>query len=150
MKEFFAGQKRDITDFLNHMRMKKKEDLRRVHPMGADSVERILDFTSRGKMIRGGLVSLAYLLTRGDSRGDSREVPRGGVGTAGISGEGSPGNRAPSTTMASKPVDSPESPVDPPEAVVAAGAAMELFQSGFLIHDDIMDRDEMRRGAVSV
>jgi geranylgeranyl diphosphate synthase type I len=33
-----------------------------------------------------------------------------------------------------------------PEAAVAAGAAMELFQSAFLIHDDIMDRDEVRRG----
>lgn len=27
-----------------------------------------------------------------------------------------------------------------------AGAAMELFQSGLLIHDDIMDRDSLRRG----
>ncbi|MDR1626820.1 MAG: polyprenyl synthetase family protein [Spirochaetia bacterium] len=33
-----------------------------------------------------------------------------------------------------------------PDAAVAAGAAMELFQSAFLIHDDIMDRDEVRRG----
>lgn len=31
-----------------------------------------------------------------------------------------------------------------------AGAAMELFQSGLLIHDDIMDRDFLRRGAPSV
>jgi len=30
-----------------------------------------------------------------------------------------------------------------------AGAAMELFQSAFLIHDDIMDRDNMRRGKPS-
>ena len=123
MKEFFAGQKQSVTDFLTQLLMKKKEDLRRVHPMGADSVERILDFTSRGKMLRGGLVSLAYLLTRGSSR----EVLRGG-----------------------SPVDVSGSAGDPPEAVIAAGAAMELFQSGFLIHDDIMDRDEMRRGGISV
>ncbi|HOX19212.1 MAG TPA: polyprenyl synthetase family protein, partial [Spirochaetales bacterium] len=31
-------------------------------------------------------------------------------------------------------------------AVERAGAAMELFQSGLLVHDDIMDRDRTRRG----
>ncbi len=33
------------------------------------------------------------------------------------------------------------------EALLLAGAAMELFQSGLLAHDDIMDRDRVRRGA---
>ncbi|MGD9939846.1 MAG: polyprenyl synthetase family protein [Clostridia bacterium] len=33
------------------------------------------------------------------------------------------------------------------QAVARAGAAMELFQSGLLVHDDIMDRDRTRRGA---
>jgi geranylgeranyl diphosphate synthase type I len=32
----------------------------------------------------------------------------------------------------------------------ASGAAMELLQSGLLIHDDIMDRDTVRRGLKSV
>ncbi len=36
-----------------------------------------------------------------------------------------------------------------PEALVV-GAAMELLQSAFLIHDDIMDRDRLRRGMSSV
>jgi len=31
-----------------------------------------------------------------------------------------------------------------------AGAAMELFQSGLLVHDDIMDRDRIRRGAPTI
>lgn len=127
MKDFFAGQKHAITDFLTQILMKKREDLRHVHPMGADSVDRILDFTSRGKMLRGGLVSLAYLLTRGSSQPG-----------------GSKGHRS------QQDVSGPADSAILPEAVIAAGAAMELFQSGFLIHDDIMDRDEMRRGGVSV
>lgn len=32
------------------------------------------------------------------------------------------------------------------DSVVPTAAAMELFHSGFLIHDDIMDRDAVRRG----
>jgi geranylgeranyl diphosphate synthase type I len=34
--------------------------------------------------------------------------------------------------------------------LVAAGAAMELFQSALLVHDDIMDRDTTRRGQSSL
>jgi geranylgeranyl diphosphate synthase type I len=37
-----------------------------------------------------------------------------------------------------------------PPAAILAGAAMELFQSGLLVHDDIMDRDLTRRGQPSV
>ncbi len=39
---------------------------------------------------------------------------------------------------------------DDERAVTTAGAAMELFQAGLLIHDDIMDRDRTRRGAPTV
>jgi len=35
-------------------------------------------------------------------------------------------------------------------AAVRAGTAIELIQSGLLIHDDIMDRDSRRRGAPSI
>jgi geranylgeranyl diphosphate synthase, type I len=36
------------------------------------------------------------------------------------------------------------------EDLAALAAAMELFQAGLLAHDDIMDRDETRRGAPTV
>jgi len=39
---------------------------------------------------------------------------------------------------------------DDERAVTTAGAAMELFQAGLLMHDDIMDRDRTRRGAPTV
>jgi geranylgeranyl diphosphate synthase type I len=35
-------------------------------------------------------------------------------------------------------------------ALTAAGAAMELLQSGLLVHDDIMDRDRTRRGQTTI
>ena len=37
-----------------------------------------------------------------------------------------------------------------PRQPSCAGAAMELFQSGLLVHDDIMDRDLTRRGRPSI
>lgn len=36
------------------------------------------------------------------------------------------------------------------ESAVSVGVAAELFQSAFLIHDDIMDRDDLRRNEPSV
>jgi geranylgeranyl diphosphate synthase type I len=41
---------------------------------------------------------------------------------------------------------SAEAPSEAHVATIQTGAAMELFQSGLLVHDDIMDRDLLRRG----
>ncbi len=121
MKAFFAARKEEMFRFLEDFMEEKGRELARVHPLGRDAAERILGFTSRGKMLRGGLVSLAYALYAGG---------RGGAGQ-----EGEPGR---------------EGLYVFPESVIALGAAMELFQSAFLIHDDIMDRDTRRRGARSL
>lgn len=44
--------------------------------------------------------------------------------------------------------EGPDSAID--RVLDRAGAAMEFLQSGLLIHDDIMDRDTMRRGSTTV
>lgn len=76
--------------------------------LGKDAADRLEEFTSRGKMLRGCLVRLGYDLVKGED---------------------------------------PAIPDSEMESVTLAGAAMELFQSGLLAHDDIMDRDRVRRGA---
>src|SRR6056297_412858 len=115
MKEFFAQQKKIISHYLDEFLSAKSEVLNDVHSMGGDSTARILDFAEKGKMLRGGLVALAYFLIAGE------ETPK----------------------------ETEEYPLSP-RTVSAVGGAMELFQSAFLIHDDIMDRDEKRRGSRSV
>lgn len=40
--------------------------------------------------------------------------------------------------------------IDPPKETSIAGAAMELLQSFLLIHDDIMDQDDLRRGEPAI
>jgi geranylgeranyl diphosphate synthase type I len=50
--------------------------------------------------------------------------------------------------LASGLLDCGTRPAEP--AVLAVAAAMELFQSGLLVHDDIMDRDATRRGQPTI
>jgi geranylgeranyl diphosphate synthase, type I len=100
----FAGWKQDIVAVLASAVKTRREEYKTVHPLGPDALDRILDFSSGGKMLRGGLVCLANGLVDGSVNADA----------------------------------------------YVAGAALELFQSALLIHDDIMDRDLTRRGAPSV
>jgi geranylgeranyl diphosphate synthase type I len=122
MKEFFAQQKQIINHYLNEFLAAKSADLNRVHPMGGESGLKIQDFAGKGKMLRGGLVALAYFLTA--EHPEHPEHPEKSAPTSGF--------------------------VVPPRGVSAVGGVMELLQSAFLIHDDIMDRDEKRRGGQSV
>jgi geranylgeranyl diphosphate synthase type I len=109
MLSYFNARKEEIAERLGILFEGKAEELGRVTPLGRDLCERLSDFVLRGKMIRGGLVTLGY---------------------AAVHGQGPAAERR--------------------EVVVSAGAAMELLQSGLLVHDDIMDRDRVRRGLSSV
>ena len=104
MEEQFKEWREEIAGFLKIFLEKKKSDFVRIHNLGKDGVERLLDFALNGKMIRGCMSCLGYALIK------------------------------------------PEIP----DTVFAVAAAMELFQSALLVHDDIMDRDQMRRGAPSL
>jgi geranylgeranyl diphosphate synthase type I len=126
VKAFFAARKEEMLAYLRRIIEEKAQDLSKIHPLGRDAVERILDFAGRGKMLRGGLVGLGYALYAGEDR--SAAVPTDAGASGGGAGEHDP----------------------MPEDVVAVGTAMELFQSAFLIHDDIMDRDTRRRGVATV
>ena len=82
--------------------------------LGKESMARIVEFCSRGKMIRGCLVFLGAEAA-GAKKADV-DVP-----------------------LVARDVDVP-----------LVAVAMELFQAGLLVHDDIMDRDDMRRGAPTI
>lgn len=100
----FEIWKRDVMEVLASAAAVRREQFEKIHPLGTDSLERIVEYTGRGKMVRGGLVCLADGLVEGRVGNDAR----------------------------------------------TAAAAVELFQSALLIHDDIMDRDEARRGGPSI
>ena len=105
---YFDPIRARVSTTLRRFLDEKKKDLAFVNPMGPDAAERLVEFSLRGKMIRGCLVHLGWSIAH------------------------SPGTPAAD------------------ESVTTVGAAMELFHSGLLVHDDIMDRDPMRRGQPSL
>ncbi len=109
--EYFDPVRERLAAALRAFLEEKRGELAGVDPIiGGPTAERLLDFSVRGKMIRGCLVHLGWTLARGDAPGAAEDE----------------------------------------FAVSTAGAAMELFQSGLLVHDDIMDRDPVRRGQPSL
>ncbi|MDP2792129.1 MAG: polyprenyl synthetase family protein [Rectinemataceae bacterium] len=105
----------DIKSYLNEKRFLIRTHLSRLtadytsflEPAASSAhtvMNRILDFSNSGKMIRGSLVFLGHDLF-------SSELSNG---------------------------------------IIDAASAMEFFQAGLLIHDDIMDRDTTRRGMPTV
>jgi geranylgeranyl diphosphate synthase type I len=109
MLSYFEDKKEKISSYLKEYLAEQSTSFSKINSLGKDVCDRIYDFAIQGKMIRGGLVSLGFTLSR------NGQFPKAG-----------------------------------PEAGIGAGAAVELFQSALLIHDDIMDRDQLRRGFGSV
>lgn len=101
MKDFLKKVKEDIYQYLvnNQELFSKDRVISACH--GGKLLNELVEFSGRGKMVRGGLVSYCYKLFTGQDR-------------------------------------HPHS--------IALGALLELLQSALLIHDDIMDQDELRRG----
>ena len=104
MKQFFSQYREEIEGELCTFFEEWRKSLGSINPWGEDLIDRLQDFTLQGKMIRGGLIILSFLMFR---------------------------------TELGRPV-------------LQLAAAIELIQSALLIHDDIMDRDEMRRGGPSL
>ncbi len=104
MLEYFKEQRPRIKSALQEYLKEQEGHFRSVEPWGKDFLERLQDFSGSGKMVRGGLIMLAYRMFAG---GESR-------------------------------------------AALEAAVAMELMQGAFLIHDDIMDQDDTRRGRKTI
>lgn len=104
MLTYLSKKKSQINNLFAPFLQQVKQDAEKINSWGPDSIERLQEYLSRGKMIRGALVSLGHEMY-GGSRG---------------------------------------------QQALQVGAAMELFQAAFLIHDDIMDQDLFRRGKPAI
>jgi geranylgeranyl diphosphate synthase type I len=109
MLAYFEDKKQKISAYLKEFLVEKGTRFSAINTLGKDVCDRIYDFAIQGKMIRGGLVSLGFTMSR------NGHFPKAG-----------------------------------PQAMIRAGTAVELFQSALLMHDDIVDRDQVRRGFGSV
>jgi geranylgeranyl diphosphate synthase type I len=100
LKKYRSGIEKELSRFLEG----KRTGLQQVNSWGDDILSRMKNFSVKGKLLRGSLIVLSYLMFRSG----------------------------------------------PAEHLSALAAAAEIIHSSLLIHDDIMDRDEMRRGEPSI
>jgi len=104
MDKLFHQYRPPIQKYLREFLNRKAKILYPVNRWGKDLTERLIRFSSQGKMIRGGLVVFSYHIFRDDT----------------------------------------------PSWIFKIASALELIHSSLLIHDDIMDRDSLRRGKKSI
>jgi len=100
MDEFFENYKLLIKKRLWEFIKNKEYEFFIIHPWGKITIEKLSEYISNGKMIRGGLILWSY------------EIYKKQINTD----------------------------------IIDLALAYEFIQSGFLIHDDIMDKDQNRRG----
>jgi len=100
----FQQYRYPIQEYLRDFLTGKARTLSQINRWGKDLMERLMWFSSQGKMIRGGLVVFSYNIFRDNT----------------------------------------------PIWIFKIASALELIHSSLLIHDDIMDRDSLRRGKKSI
>jgi len=66
VKEFFERYRREIERELHSFFQAHEKALRGINPWGDDLLKRFQRFSVQGKMIRGGLIILSYLMFRTD------------------------------------------------------------------------------------
>lgn len=120
-KAYLSDRRTRIAARLAHVLDSKRRAAAESAAEASDMYRRLYDYTAAGKMIRGGLAILSHEMfsaTADPAAGGAASTP--------------PAAQAP---LAS-----------PADAALDLAVALELFQSGLLIHDDIMDGDDTRRG----
>ncbi|MCJ7827565.1 polyprenyl synthetase family protein, partial [Patescibacteria group bacterium] len=104
VKKFLDESGKQIDSFLDEFFTQEEKRAGSFSPDCALMVTRFRRYMRGGKMARGGLVQLGYLIGGGKNQ----------------------------------------------EAIVAAAAAIEVFHSFLLVHDDWIDKDERRRGKPTI
>ncbi len=102
LKQFIHENTPLISSVLSDYFEKKKLSVQ--DSLSRESIQKLSDFTTKGKMLRGNFVLLSHEMFNGSQK----------------------------------------------DAAINIAAALEINQSGLLIHDDIMDNDRIRRGDKSL
>jgi geranylgeranyl diphosphate synthase type I len=132
--DYLSGRRTGISLELERVAQERGQALESRLPGGTELMARVLEYARRGKMLRGALVHLGADLFAGGPAPKEAARPQAGANPA---------------AAMPNPAAAMPSPAAAKSSLAAAAAAMEFFQAGLLIHDDIMDHDEMRRGAPS-
>ncbi len=128
-----------LKDDLEKVEAVMESGLRSRNPTVAEAVDKLL--SRKGKMLRPGLVLLSARMKPGIGFAGST----GFAGSAGYAGPRKAGGSSGADCSAGTPGDEPL-----PEKIYRIAAAVEIMHIATLVHDDIIDRASVRRGAPSL